>query len=79
MAPAQVIEVDGGECVAAIGGRTERASTLLEPSLRVGDWVLITAGTVVRRLDAEQAAEMSAAVLLVDGWADSETTASVDA
>jgi hydrogenase maturation factor len=46
---------------------------LLEPDLEVGDWVLVTSGTVVRRLDPDQAAEMSAAIRFLYGPAESET------
>jgi len=70
MAPALVVQVDGTECVVESGGRTDRASMLLEPGLRVGDWVLITSGTVVRQLDAEQAAEIRRAIELLEGPAD---------
>jgi hydrogenase maturation factor len=34
----------------------------MAPEVRVGDWVLISGGTIARRLDPDQAAEMSIAL-----------------
>ncbi len=61
MAPGRVIAVEGDECKVETGGRVDRVSAFLSSGLRVGDWVLVTGGTVVRRLDPEQAAAMSEA------------------
>ena len=61
MAPARVVSVDGVICEVELGGRVDKASMMLEPDLVVGDWVLVNSGTVVRKLDEEQAAEMSRA------------------
>ena len=59
MAPLQVVSVDGTTCYGrASGGRIDRASMVLEPDLEVGDWVLVNGGTVVRRLDPDQAEEI---------------------
>ena len=58
MAPLQVVSVDGTTCSVASGGRIDRASMVLEPDLEVGDWVLVNGGTVVRRLDPDQAEEI---------------------
>ena len=49
-----------------------RASMMLEPDLQAGDWVLISGGTVVRKLDPEQAAEMRRAVELLSQPPDVE-------
>jgi hydrogenase maturation factor len=62
MAPVRVVSVDGTVCEVDGGGRIDRASMVLEPDLQVGDWVLVNSGTVVRRLDADQAEEMSRAI-----------------
>ena len=62
MAPMRVVSVDGTTCEIESGGRIDRASMVLEPDLEVGDWVLVNSGTVVRRLDADQAEEMSRAI-----------------
>jgi hydrogenase assembly chaperone HypC/HupF len=67
MAPARVVAVDGTLCEVEIGGRVDKASMMLEPDLVVGDWVLVNSGTVVRRLDEEQAAEISHAFGVIMG------------
>ncbi len=70
MAPARVVATDGTICEVEVGGRVERASMMLEPDLVVGDWVLLNSGTVVRRLDDDQAAEMTRAFGIVYGLTD---------
>jgi hydrogenase assembly chaperone HypC/HupF len=65
MAPARVVAVDGALCDVESGGRIDRVSALLEPDVAVGDWVLVNTGTIVRRLDPDQAAEMSRAFELL--------------
>jgi hydrogenase assembly chaperone HypC/HupF len=70
MAPAQVVSVDGSICQVELGGRIDPASMILEPDLQVGDWVLVNSGTVVRRLDPDQAEEMSAALATMFALAD---------
>jgi hydrogenase assembly chaperone HypC/HupF len=73
MAPAKVVSVDGQLCEVQTGDRIDKASMMLEPDLVVGDWVLVNAGTVVRKLDEEQAAEMTRAVAFL--FADPEEPA----
>jgi hydrogenase assembly chaperone HypC/HupF len=75
MAPGRVVSVDGQECEVRTGSRTDRVSMMLEPDLRVGDWVLVNTGTVVRRLDEDQAAEMTRAVGILFGAADDDPAA----
>ena len=72
MAPARVVSVEAGICEVEVGGRVDKASTLLEPDLIVGDWVLVNSGTVVRKLDEDQAAEMAHAFGVVYGLTDLE-------
>ena len=57
--PALVIAIDGGDAVVDLDGRRRRASLLRGPEIGIGDWALIAAGTVLRRLDAAEAAELS--------------------
>ena len=59
MMPGRVVAVDGEICQVETAGQVDKASMMLEPDLQVGDWVLVNSGTVVRVLDADQAAEMS--------------------
>ena len=61
MAPGRVVSLDGDSCEVQTGDRVDRVSQLMTPEVQVGDWVLINAGTVARRLDPDQAAEMSKA------------------
>jgi len=55
VAPARVIALEGTAAVVDDRGRRRRASLLLEPGTRVGDWVLLGSGTVLRRLDPIEA------------------------
>jgi hydrogenase assembly chaperone HypC/HupF len=56
--PGRVIAVDEGGASVMTEGRVRRASTLLEPGVAVGDWVMVAAGTIVERLDESRAAEI---------------------
>ena len=59
-APGRVLAVDETDATVALDGRIRRVSTLLVPDLAVGDQVLIAAGTVIRRLDPIEAADLAA-------------------
>jgi hydrogenase assembly chaperone HypC/HupF len=72
MAPARVIATDGIICEVEVGGRVDKASMMLEPDLVVGDWVLVNSGTVVRKLDDDQAAEMARAFGILFGLTDKD-------
>jgi hydrogenase assembly chaperone HypC/HupF len=61
--PGRVTAVDEAGAVVETEGRVRRAATLLHPEVTVGDWVLVAMGTVVERLEPEQAAEIRAALL----------------
>jgi hydrogenase expression/formation protein HypC len=56
--PARVIEVDVDGALVDDGGRRRRASTLLLPDVPCGAWVLVAAGSIVRELDAAEAADL---------------------
>lgn len=58
-APALVLSVDGSVAVVEQDGRHRRASLLLLPGVRPGDWLLVGAGTALRRLDADEAHELT--------------------
>lgn len=60
-APVHVLAVDGDMATVAAGDRRIRASILPVPDARPGDWALMTAGTLVRLLDADAASELAAA------------------
>lgn len=61
--PGRVIAVDAAGASVETEGRVRRAATLLFPDLRAGDWVLVAMGTVVERLEPEQAAQIREALL----------------
>lgn len=56
--PGLVVDVDAFGAVVETGGRRRRASTLFLPDIAVGDWVAVAAGTIVERLEPDQAAEI---------------------
>jgi len=53
--PGRVTRVAPDGVTVSTEGRARRASALLHPDVRAGDWVLVAAGTIVRRLDAAEA------------------------
>jgi len=78
MAPARVVAVDGTLCEVETGGRIDKASMMLEPDLVVGDWVLVNSGMVVRKLDEDQAAEMTHAFGILFGISEESEAAGVE-
>ena len=58
--PGQVLEVDEGGALVETDQRRRRASLLLVPEVAVGDWVVVSAGTVLRILDPGEATEIRA-------------------
>ena len=56
--PGLVVEVDGSGAVVETEGRRRHASTLYLPDIAVGDWVTVAAGTIVERLEPDEAAEI---------------------
>jgi hydrogenase assembly chaperone HypC/HupF len=61
-APARVLAIDAEGATVLIGGHERRASTLVVPDVRVGDWVVVGAGTILERIDPPEAAYLTAAV-----------------
>ena len=78
MMPGQVVSVDGEICEVETAGQTDKASMMLEPDLKVGDWVLVNSGTVVRVLEEDQAAEMSQAFAVLMQPTEEPVTADAD-
>jgi hydrogenase expression/formation protein HypC len=56
--PGQVLEIADGTALVETDQRRRRASLLLFPETAVGDWVVVSAGTVLRVLDPEEANEI---------------------
>jgi len=53
--PARLVERNGDEGLADLHGNRVPVQTLFAPEAQVGDWVLVHAGFVIKRLDAHQA------------------------
>ena len=60
--PARVIGFDGADAIVEMQGRRRRASMLLRPEVAIGDWVLVGAGSVLRSIDAAEAAALAQAL-----------------
>lgn len=56
--PARVMAVDGERATVEIDGRRLRASVVLVPEVKPGDWVVVAAGTILERLEEQDAAEI---------------------
>jgi hydrogenase expression/formation protein HypC len=56
--PARLVAFDSTDAIVDIDGRRRRASMLLRPEVEIDDWVLVAAGTVMRRIDAAEAADL---------------------
>jgi hydrogenase assembly chaperone HypC/HupF len=54
--PGLVVAIDPTGATIETDGRRRRANTLLMPDLRVGEWVFVSAGTVIERLPPDEAA-----------------------
>ena len=53
--PGEVVALDGMEALVLTEGRLRRATTLAVPDAAVGDRVVVAAGSIIARLDAEEA------------------------
>jgi hydrogenase assembly chaperone HypC/HupF len=54
--PGRVEAVGPGTARVVLNGRVHQVSTFLHPEVEVGDWVIVTAGTILERLDPAEAA-----------------------
>jgi len=54
----RVQSIAGDTASVDFGGLAKRASTLLFPSLQVGDYVLVHAGFIIQKLDPDYAQEL---------------------
>jgi hydrogenase assembly chaperone HypC/HupF len=57
--PARVLSIEADHAVVDLDGRARNASLLRMPDVAVGDWALVAAGTVLRRLEPDEAAELA--------------------
>ncbi len=74
--PGQVVSVDELGASVDQEGRVRRASTLLVPDVAPGDWVFVAAGSIVERLDPQEAQEIRATLLEAIALEDAEAGAS---
>lgn len=56
--PGQVVAVDAAGAVVEVDGVRRRAATFLLPDAAVGDWVTVAAGSILGRIEAEEAAQL---------------------
>lgn len=56
--PGEVIALDGLDAVVRIDGRLRRASAIAAAETRVGDWVIVAAGSVIGRLSSAEARDL---------------------
>jgi hydrogenase assembly chaperone HypC/HupF len=57
-APGRVLAIEADHAIVSVHGRVRRASLMRMPEVSVGDWALIAAGSVLRRLDPDEVAEL---------------------
>jgi len=55
--PALIKSIDGDEAEVDLGGVSRRASIMLTPEAKVGDYVLLHAGYAINIVDQSEAAE----------------------
>ena len=55
--PARVLSIEGETALVELGGLTRQARTMLVPSVKVGDYVLLHAGFAIQTLDEAAAQE----------------------
>jgi hydrogenase expression/formation protein HypC len=58
--PGRVLAIDSDHAIVDLDGRVRRASLVRMPEVSVGDWALVAAGTVLRRLEPDEATELRA-------------------
>jgi hydrogenase assembly chaperone HypC/HupF len=57
-APGRVQAIEGDDAIVEMAGRTRRASLRMRADVVAGDWVLVGAGSVLRRLEPGEAAQI---------------------
>jgi hydrogenase expression/formation protein HypC len=56
--PAKVTEIKEITAIVDFGGVTREVSTILEPNINVGDYVIVHAGAIISKIDKDEAYEM---------------------
>jgi hydrogenase maturation factor len=65
--PGEVVAIDGDAAIVRIDDRLRRASSLPVPDLRVGDRVIVAAGSVMARIDPAESEEIERLVRVAYG------------
>jgi hydrogenase assembly chaperone HypC/HupF len=65
--PGEVVAIDGDAALVRVDGQLRQAATLAVPDLRVGDRVIVAAGSVMARLDPSEADEIERLVRVAYG------------
>ncbi len=65
--PGEVVAIDGDAAIVRIDDRLRRASSLPVPDLRVGDRVIVAAGSVMARTDPAESEEIERLVRVAYG------------
>ena len=68
--PGRVTAVDEEGATVQVGRRLQRAVTIFTPEVALGDWVIVSAGSIVRIVDAAEAEEIRATLLEAMGAVD---------
>ncbi|HXX60182.1 MAG TPA: HypC/HybG/HupF family hydrogenase formation chaperone [Candidatus Sulfotelmatobacter sp.] len=64
MAPGRITAIHGPEATVEVAGRRRVASLLVEPDVRIGEWVIVAGSLIIRRLAADAADAITDAVEL---------------
>ena len=73
-APGRVVALDDHGAIVEMAGRRRRASCAVLPDVAPGDWVIVGAGTILRRLDPEVASELVRTIEAATALADRRAT-----
>jgi hydrogenase expression/formation protein HypC len=68
--PGQVVELDDESATVQTEQRRRRASKLLIPDIAVGDWVYVAAGTIIERVEPEEARQIAQEIRKARGGED---------
>ncbi len=65
--PGEVVALEGLEAVVLTDGRLRRATTLALPDAAVGDRVIVAAGSIIARLETDEADDIERLVRVARG------------
>ena len=65
--PGEIVALDGDVAIVRVDGRLRQAAVLAVPDLRVGDRVIVAAGSVMTKLEPSEAEEIERLVRVAYG------------